>query len=121
MDDSTSNAISILIVETDPRRRARLIACLSDEARFKIVGVGDDFLEVCALPFQQHMLIHVLLINIDQPAMDQVNIWAAIHSLLPNTQIVGLTAGYDDQILRLALGAGAMALHLLDAEADVLR
>lgn len=121
MDAPEINVINVVIVDVDPQHRARLITCLSDEVRFKIVGAGNDFLEACALPLQQQLPVHVLLINLDQPEMGQVETWAAIHLLLSNARIVGLTSGNDDNILRLALGAGTLTLHLLDVGADVLQ
>lgn len=113
-------AINVMIVDPDAERRERLIACLSCEEGFQIVGVGDDFLDTCQMPFLRHSPVDVLLIDVDQSEMADIETWAAIHFLLPGARIVALTEGNDDLILEAALGAGVTGLHRPDAESGVL-
>ncbi len=121
MSDSEIDVINVSIVEPDPTRRERLIACLPREAGFAVVSAEDDFLEACAAPISRHISVDVLVVNIDRPEMGRVDMWAAIHFLLPHTRIIALTQGNDARVLELALSAGVLALHPLEVDAETLR
>ena len=108
-DVSRTGIIDVLIVEPEPGRCEELVTYLSSEAEIRIVGAGEDFLYVSQIPTIRRRPVDVLLINIDQPEMAQIDTWAAIHVVLPRARIAALTAGNDDRVLEMALGAGVGA------------
>ena len=120
-EGDAQDTINVLVIERDAERRERLVACLSSEMGFKVLGAGDDFLEVCQAPILKRRPVGVYLVNIDRPEMAETDTWAAIHLLLPGARIAALTEGTNVPVLRAALGAGVRVIHRVDAEPDVLR
>jgi len=120
-EGDAQDTINVLVIEPDPERRERLVACLSSKMGFKVLGAGDDVLDVCQAPILQRRPVDVYLVDIDRPEMAETDTWAAIHLLLPGTRIAALTEGTNVPVLRAALSAGVRVIHRLDAEPDVLR
>jgi two-component system nitrate/nitrite response regulator NarL len=112
--------INVLLIEPDPVRREGLLAYLSYEPEFKVLGAGSDFVEAleAASPLLQH--VDVLIINTDQPTAREPVYWAVIHMLLPTTKVVALTDGEDEHILVLILCAGITSLYKPEIKQHVL-
>ena len=102
--------IYILIVEPDPARREWLVACLSREVGFRIVGAEEDFLAACRAN-SRLLRVDVLLVNVDQMAPTALRSWATLHVLWPNARVAALTSSSDALVLESVLGAGVTALH----------
>lgn len=117
MNDRTvhpnQNAITILVVDDHPIVRDGLVAVLSTQADFRVVGEAADGEAMIA---QAHALQpHVILADLEMPKLDGVAATRAIRQALPATHVVVLTAfDTDDRIVR-ALEAGASGYLLKGA------
>jgi len=113
------DVINVLVVEPDPIRREGLLACLSRESDFKILGSGSNWVEALKT-ISPPLTVDVLLINVNHSTTAGVRAWAILRSMLPDVNIETLTHGEDEHILELILCAGVTALYRPDTESRVL-
>jgi two-component system NarL family response regulator len=109
---STDDRIRILVVEDHRIVREGLVLYLNRAPAFDVVaavGTGEDAVEA----FRQHRP-HIVLMDLQLPAMSGVDAIRAIRLEEPNARVVVLTMYDGDEDIRRALDAGATT-YLLKA------
>jgi DNA-binding NarL/FixJ family response regulator len=106
-------AIKILIADDHPVVREGLIAMLSREVDFKVVGEAKDGLE--ALNKTKELSPDVVLMDLRMPEMDGVEAMRQIRSAMPDVKFIILTTYSDDDYIFSGIEAGARAYLLKDA------
>jgi DNA-binding NarL/FixJ family response regulator len=107
------DAIKILIADDHPVVREGLIAMLSREADFQVVGEAKDGLE--ALNKSKELSPDVVLMDLRMPEMDGVEAMRQIRSAMPDIKFIILTTYSDDDYIFSGIEAGARAYLLKDA------
>jgi DNA-binding NarL/FixJ family response regulator len=107
------DAIKILIADDHPVVREGLIAMLSREADFQVVGEAKDGLE--ALNKSKELSPDVVLMDLRMPEMDGVEAMRQIRSAMPDIKFIILTTYSDDEYIFSGIEAGARAYLLKDA------
>ena len=106
-------AIKILIADDHPVVREGLIAMLSREVDFKVVGEAKDGVE--AVNKAGELSPDVVLMDLRMPEMDGVEAMRQIRSAMPDIKFIILTTYSDDDYIFSGIEAGARAYLLKDA------
>jgi DNA-binding NarL/FixJ family response regulator len=106
-------AIKILIADDHPVVREGLIAMLSREVDFKVVGEAKDGVE--AVNKARELSPDVVLMDLRMPEMDGVEAMRQIRSAMPDIKFIILTTYSDDDYIFSGIEAGARAYLLKDA------
>jgi DNA-binding NarL/FixJ family response regulator len=113
MSDLTSNHIHILIVDDHPVVRDGLVAILSTQPDFAIAGEAASGEE--ALGIFQKRQPDVVLLDLEMPGMDGVEVIQRLREARPQVKIVVFTAFDTDERILSALQAGAKGYLLKGA------
>ena len=113
-----SEPIQLLVVDDHPLFRRGLIALLSQDDRFEIVGEAGDVGE--ALRMLAKMPPDLLLLDNHLPGVKGVDAIASLKSDRPNLRILMLTVSEDEEDLSMALQSGADGYLLKTSESDQL-
>ena len=105
--------IKILIADDHPVVREGLIAMLSREGDFKVVGEAKDGVEV--VNKAKELSPDVVLMDLRMPEMDGVEAMRQIHPAMPGVKFIILTTYSDDDYIFSGIEAGARAYLLKDA------
>ena len=106
-------SIKILIADDHPVVREGLIAMLSREVDFDVVGEAKDGVE--AVNRTKELSPDVVLIDLRMPEMDGVEAMRQIKSAMPDVKFIILTTYSDDEYIFSGIEAGARAYLLKDA------
>ncbi len=106
-------AIKILIADDHPVVREGLIAMLSREGDFKVVGEAKDGVE--AVNKAKELSPDVVLMDLRMPEMDGVEAMRQIRPAVPDVKFIILTTYSDDDYIFSGIEAGARAYLLKDA------
>ncbi len=106
-------SINILIADDHPVVREGLIAMLSREADFNVVGEAKDGVE--AVNRAKELKPDVVLMDLRMPEMDGVEAMRQIRSAMPDIKFIILTTYSDDDYIFSGIEAGARAYLLKDA------
>jgi DNA-binding NarL/FixJ family response regulator len=106
-------AIKILIADDHPVVREGLIAMLSREGDFKVVGEAKDGVE--AVNKAKELNPEVVLMDLRMPEMDGVEAMRQIRLTMPDVKFIILTTYSDDDYIFSGIEAGARAYLLKDA------
>ena len=106
-------SIKILIADDHPVVREGVIAMLSREADFDVVGEAKDGVE--AVKKTKELSPDVVLIDLRMPEMDGVEAMRQIKSVMPEVKFIILTTYSDDEYIFSGIEAGARAYLLKDA------
>jgi DNA-binding NarL/FixJ family response regulator len=106
-------AIKILIADDHPVVREGLIAMLSREADFKVIGEAKDGVE--AVNKAKELSPDVVLMDLRMPEMDGVEAIRQIRPAMPDVKFIILTTYSDDDYIFSGIEAGARAYLLKDA------
>lgn len=110
--------IQLLVVDDHPLFRRGLIALLSQDDRFEIVGEAGDVGE--ALRVLAKTQPDLLLLDNHLPGVKGVDAIASLKSDRPNLRILMLTVSEDEEDLSKALQSGADGYLLKTSESDQL-
>lgn len=113
-----SEPIQLLVVDDHPLFRRGLIALLSQDDRFEIVGEAGDVGE--ALRMLAKMPPDLLLLDNHLPGVKGVDAIASLKSDRPDLRILMLTVSEDEEDLSKALQSGADGYLLKTSESDQL-
>jgi two-component system nitrate/nitrite response regulator NarL len=113
-----SEPIQLLVVDDHPLFRRGLIALLSQDDRFEIVGEAGDVGE--ALRVLAKTQPDLLLLDNHLPGVKGVDAIASLKSNRPNLRILMLTVSEDEEDLSKALQSGADGYLLKTSESDQL-
>ena len=113
-----SEPIQLLVVDDHPLFRRGLIALLSQDDRFEIVGEAGDVGE--ALRVLAKTQPDLLLLDNHLPGVKGVDAIASLKSDRPNLRILMLTVSEDEEDLSKALQSGANGYLLKTSESDQL-
>ncbi len=113
-----SEPIQLLVVDDHPLFRRGLIALLSQDDRFEIVGEAGDVGE--ALRVLAKTQQDLLLLDNHLPGVKGVDAIASLKSDRPNLRILMLTVSEDEEDLSKALQSGADGYLLKTSESDQL-
>jgi DNA-binding NarL/FixJ family response regulator len=105
--------IKILIADDHPVVREGLIAMLSREGDFKVVGEAKDGVE--AVNKAKELSPDVVLMDLRMPEMDGVEAMRQIRPTMPDVKFIILTTYSDDDYIFSGIEAGARAYLLKDA------
>jgi DNA-binding NarL/FixJ family response regulator len=100
-----SGAIQILIVDDHPIVRDGLVAILGTQSDFNVVGEAASGEE--ALRLFQQLAPHVILLDLEMPGMDGVQVIQRLRKIQPEVKVVVFTAFDTDERILSALQAGA--------------
>jgi len=106
-------SIKILIADDHPVVREGVIAMLSREADFDVVGEAKDGVE--AVKKTKELSPDVVLMDLRMPEMDGVEAMRQIKSMMPEVKFIILTTYSDDEYIFSGIEAGARAYLLKDA------
>ena len=113
-----SEPIQLFVVDDHPLFRRGLIALLSQDDRFEIVGEAGDVGE--ALRVLAKTQPDLLLLDNHLPGVKGVDAIASLKSDRPNLRILMLTVSEDEEDLSKALQSGADGYLLKTSESDQL-
>jgi len=110
--------IKILIADDHPVVREGLIAMLSRELDFKVIGEAKDGAE--AVNRVRELSPDVVLMDLRMPEMDGVEAMRQIRAVNPDVKFIILTTYSDDDYIFSGIEAGARAYLLKDAPREEL-
>lgn len=110
--------IKILIADDHPVVREGLIAMLSRELDFKVIGEAKDGAE--AVNRVRELVWDVVLMDLRMPEMDGVEAMRQIRAVNPDVKFIILTTYSDDDYIFSGIEAGARAYLLKDAPREEL-
>ncbi len=113
-----AETIKILIADDHPVVREGLIAMLSREPDFKVVGEAKDGVE--AVDRAKELNPDVVLMDLRMPGMDGVEAMRQIKEARPEVKFIILTTYSDDEYIFSGIQAGARAYLLKDAPREEL-
>lgn len=112
------DTISILLVEDIPEIRANIKKILSFESDFEVVGMADSGHK--GLSAARELRPDIVIMDINMPDIDGLQITAQIMNYLPETGIIIMSAQDDQNYMRLAMIAGAKAFLTKPSSPDEL-
>jgi DNA-binding NarL/FixJ family response regulator len=107
--------ISVLIVDDHPTVRRGLKSLLSAYQDISVVGEAED--GSAALRVAQDLSPQVVLLDVQLPVMDGIEVARQLRQSVPNTKVIALTAHDDEAHLLGTMRAGAVA-YLLKTTSD---
>ena len=99
--------ITVMLVDDHPVFRQGLRRVLESEDDLDVIAEVDDGME--ALRMAEQLLPNVMLLDINLPSMNGLQVARALKDTLFDTNIIMLTAYHDDQQVFHAIRAGASA------------
>lgn len=115
---SVSPTVRLLVVDDHPVVRAGMVAVLSEEPDFDIVGEAGNGAEALALV--PRVTPDVVLMDLRMPVLDGAAATRAIRDLAAPPEVLVLTTYDTDADIIAAVEAGARGYLLKDARPDVL-
>ena len=103
--NGTRDAISVLVVDDDPLVRGELAAALGAVAQVRIAGQAEDGAAVLAAV--EISAPDVVLMDVEMPLLDGVRASWRLSATRPEVPVVLMTAEPFDELVLLALRAGA--------------
>jgi NarL family two-component system response regulator LiaR len=113
-----SNQIRIMIVDDHLLVRDGLNLLMSTFDDLEVVAVADDGEQ--AVRFCEQTQPHVILMDIVMPNVDGPAATARIRESWPDVKVLALTSYVEEDLVRRAIGAGAIGYLLKSASADEL-
>jgi DNA-binding NarL/FixJ family response regulator len=110
--------VRVMIVDDHPLFLQGLRRVLGAEDDINVVGAATDGHE--ALDMAHQLTPHVVLLDINLPSMNGMQVARQLKADLPNTAIVMLTAYHDENQVFHAVRAGASAYYPKDVDPDTL-
>jgi NarL family two-component system response regulator LiaR len=107
-----SDPITIMLIDDHAVVRQGLIAYLSTQPGFRVVGEAGSGQE--AMQLASALVPDVALMDLVMPGMDGVEATREVKMISPRTQVVVLTSYHDDEHIFPALRAGALSYILKD-------
>lgn len=114
-----STRLRLVVVDDHALFRRGLVGLLKDMAEFEVVGEAEDGLQ--ALDLIQKVKPDVVLLDVNMPRMDGIQVVQTLHSKRFNTRILMLTISQEDDDLLGAIQAGADGYLLKNTEPEDLR
>jgi DNA-binding NarL/FixJ family response regulator len=112
------NRIKLLLVDDHPVVRRGIITCLAQKERLTIVGEAADGVE--ALRKAKELLPDIILMDIDMPRMNGLEVTELLRRELPNVKVLILSMhSNSDYVLRI-IEAGASGYVLKEASQEEL-
>jgi len=105
--------IRVLVVDDHPVVRSGLVAIISDQADFQLVGAAADAREACSV--FEHIRPDVVLVDLSLPGMDGIELIAALKRIAAGSHYVVLTTRTGGDDINRALAAGAHAYLFKDS------
>jgi two-component system nitrate/nitrite response regulator NarL len=105
-------AIRVLIVDDHPVVRRGLQSCLADRPEFQLVGEAADGEEALRLASALHP--DLILVDINMPRMDGLQLCEALQTTAPNVRVVILSIHNKPDSIERAVRAGAKGYLLKD-------
>lgn len=118
MNRPSSKAIRVLIVDDHPVVRRGLQSCLGERPEFKVVGEAADGEE--ALRLAQALHPDVMLVDINMPRMDGLQLCEALQTTAPEVRVVILSIHNRPEYIQRAIRAGAKGYLLKDTPPEQL-
>jgi pilus assembly protein CpaE len=112
------DVITILLVDDIAEIRAKVKQILSFESDFKIIGMAGSGRE--GLAMAKELRPDIVIMDINMPDIDGLQVTTQIMSFLPETGIIILSAQDDQSYIRLAMIAGAKAFLTKPSSPDEL-
>jgi DNA-binding NarL/FixJ family response regulator len=110
--------IRVLIVDDHSLFRQGLRRVLEADARLSVVGEAKNGEQ--ALDMARRLMPDVVLLDINLPSMNGMQVTRHIKAELPNTSVIMLTAYHDENQVFHAIRAGASAYYPKDVTAETL-
>lgn len=110
--------ISVLIVDDHPTVRRGLKSLLSAYQDISVVGEAED--GSAALRVAQDLCPQVILLDVQLPVMDGIEVARQLRQSVPDTKVIALTAHDDEAHLLGTMRAGAVAYLLKTASDETL-
>jgi two-component system nitrate/nitrite response regulator NarL len=114
-----SSRIQLIVVDDHALFRRGLVGLLKDMTEFEVVGEAEDGLQ--ALELIQRVRPDVILVDVNMPRMDGIQVVQALRQKKYNVRILMLTISQEDEDLLGAIQAGADGYLLKNTEPDELR
>jgi two-component system nitrate/nitrite response regulator NarL len=114
-----STRLRLVVVDDHALFRRGLVGLLKDMVEFEVVGEAEDGLQ--ALDLIQKVKPDVVLLDVNMPRMDGIQVVQTLHSKRFNTRILMLTISQEDDDLLGAIQAGADGYLLKNTEPEDLR
>lgn len=111
--------LRILIVDDQKSIRETLKAVLASQPDFKVVATADNG-EV-AVELAKKLLPDLMLVDLEMPKLDGINLTRLIHQDFPSIKVVVLSIHDQDDYIQQALHAGAMGYLLKNTPSKDLR
>ncbi len=107
---------TIVVVDDHPMVRNGLRTTLNSEAEWTVVGEAAEGNAALELVAQLHP--DVLVIDLQMPGMNGIEVLAKVRERSPNTVVILFSMHAEDTYVRRALAAGAAGYVLKDADAE---
>jgi NarL family two-component system response regulator LiaR len=111
-----SELIRIIVADDHPVVRDGLVAVLSTQSDFLVVGEAANGKEV--LRFAQEFQTDVIMLDLEMPEMDGVECIIRLRELYPNCRVIVFTAFDTDERILAAVQAGAQGYLLKGARRE---
>lgn len=112
------DAVRIIIVDDHPLLRDGIRRVLEGESDFQIIGEAVDGQQ--ALDLSMQLLPHCVLMDVNLPQMNGLQVTRRLKSAHPEIAVIVLTAYHDDMQVLHAIQAGASAYFPKDVTASTL-
>jgi DNA-binding NarL/FixJ family response regulator len=116
---STAGPIRLILADDHWVVREGLRMYLSRDPAFEVIGEAEDGAQAVELTRQRRP--DVVLMDLMMPVMDGIAAIQAIRSQVPGVEIVALTSVLDDEMVVVAVRAGAIGYVLKDAKGEELK
>ena len=110
--------IRVLLVDDQPLFRRAISTLIAGQPGFEVVGEAENGLE--ALELAHRVLPDLVLLDVEMPVMNGVEVTRRLRQELPNTKVVILTVSEDEDYLFDAIRFGAHGYLLKDLRPDQL-
>ena len=115
---SSPNTITILIVDDHPVFLQGLYRVLEPEPDIQVIGAAADGKQ--ALEMAQNLAPNVVLLDVNLPSMNGMQVARQLRDAQPNIAIIMLSAYHDENQVLHAIRAGASAFFPKDVAPDTL-